>query len=267
MCRPTYFDVTYRINPWMHPGAPVDTARAVAQWETLVATYRRLGHTVSLVEPVAGQPDMVFAANGGLVVDGKAVAARFRNAQRTGEQEPYARALAGLGLPDPLRPTLINEGEGDFLLAGGQLLMGTGFRSDPLAALEVQEHFGRPVVTLQLTDPRFYHLDTALAVLAERRICYLPQAFSPGSRAVLERLFPGALHAAEADAVVLGLNAVSDGNNVVVAAQATGLHAQLRDRGFTVVPVDVSELLLAGGGIKCCTLEVRPAGLELAATG
>ena len=50
MCRPTHFAVTYRINPWMDPAAPYDTARAVAQWETLRRTYLELGTDPQLRE-------------------------------------------------------------------------------------------------------------------------------------------------------------------------------------------------------------------------
>ena len=88
-------------------------------------------------------------------------------------------------------------------------------------------------------------------------VAYLPEAFSPGSQAVLRRLFPDAVHASAADAEVLGLNAVSDGRTVVLPAQATSLAAALRDRGYETVGVDLSELLKAGGGPKCCTLRLR----------
>jgi N-dimethylarginine dimethylaminohydrolase len=50
---------------------------------------------------------------------------------------------------------------------------------------------------------------------------------------------------------------VSDGRHVVLPAQAVGLAAALAERGYTPVPVDLSELLKGGGGPKCCTLEVR----------
>jgi N-dimethylarginine dimethylaminohydrolase len=111
-------------------------------------------------------------------------------------------------------------------------------------------------VTLQLVDPRYYHLDTALAVLSPTDIAYFPGAFSPGSQAVLRRLFPNAILASAEDAAVLGLNAVSDGRRVVLPKAATGLIAKLAARGYEPVPVDVSELHKAGGGPKCCTLEV-----------
>ena len=41
MCRPTHFAVTYKINPWMDPTAPYDTALAISQWEGLKAAYER----------------------------------------------------------------------------------------------------------------------------------------------------------------------------------------------------------------------------------
>jgi N-dimethylarginine dimethylaminohydrolase len=72
MCRPDHFAVTYAINPWMDPVAGADTARAVRQWESLRDTYIALGHRVSLIDPIEGLPDMVFAANGALVVGGRA---------------------------------------------------------------------------------------------------------------------------------------------------------------------------------------------------
>ena len=257
MCRPTYFAVDYVINPWMDPSAPVDTDRAIAQWTALADTYRRLGHTVELIEPIAGLPDMVFAANGATVIDGTVLGSQFRYPERAEEGPAYLNwfARSGFGTQEAKS---VNEGEGDLLLTERFLLAGTGFRTDLDAHSQAQELFGRPVVTLKLVDPRFYHLDTALTVLGgPAGVAYLPEAFSPGSQKVLRQLFPDAVIAREEDAAVLGLNAVSDGRRVVMPVQATGLMAQLAERGYEPVGIDLSELRKAGGGPKCCTLEVR----------
>jgi N-dimethylarginine dimethylaminohydrolase len=256
MCRPTYFAVDYRINPWMDPTAPYDTALAIAQWSSLYAAFRELGHTVDLIDPVPGLPDMVFAANGATVVDGTVLAVQFRDPERADEAPAYRSWFerAGFRVHESKH---VNEGEGDILLAGDLLLAGTGFRTVAAAHDQVQEVFGRPVITLQLVDPAYYHLDTALCVLSDTDIAYFPGAFSPGSQAVLRRLYPDAVIASAADAAVLGLNAVSDGHTVVLPAQAEGLNAALRARGYATIGVDLSELRKAGGGPKCCTLEVR----------
>ncbi len=200
---------------------------------------------------------MVVAANGGLVIEGRALGARFTHAERRAEGPAYVSLLSRMSLKQVIEPVHVNEGEGDFLVVGGLVLAGTGFRTDPGAHTEVQELFGIPVISLQLVDPRFYHLDTALAVLDDSTVAYYPEALSPGSRGVLQRLFPDAIPASEADAVVLGLNAVSDGRHVVLPDAARDLADQLRERGYVPIGVDLSELLKAGGSVKCCTLEIR----------
>ena len=257
MCRPTYFAVDYVINPWMDPTAPVDVERAVAQWTALTDTYRSLGHTVELIEPIPGLPDMVFAANGATVIDGTVLGAEFRYPERAAEGPAYLDWFAQRGFVTQEAKS-VNEGEGDLLLTERYLLAGTGFRTDLYAHAQAQELFGRPVITLQLVDPHYYHLDTALTVLGgPAGVAYLPEAFSAGSRKVLRQLFPDAILASATDAAVLGLNAVSDGRRVVLPVQARGLAAQLTQRGYEPVGVDLSELRMAGGGPKCCTLEVR----------
>lgn len=263
MCPPRYFAVDYVINPWMDPSVPVDVERAMAQWTALRDLYRELGHVVEELEPRPGLPDMVFAANTGTVIDGRVLGARFRASQRAAEAEHARRWFVEHGYRDVTMPAQINEAEGDFAWTGRVLLAGTGFRTDPEAHREAQEVLGVPVVSLRLTDPRYYHLDTALCVLSEAtdtapaEIAYYPDAFSRGSRRVLERLFPGAVAADANDAACLGLNAVSDGLHVVLPREATGLADRLAARGYEPVFVDVSELRKAGGGPKCCTLELR----------
>jgi N-dimethylarginine dimethylaminohydrolase len=256
MTAPTFFAVEYAINPWMDTSTTVDTHVAMNQWETLRQTYKELGHTVELVEPVAGLPDMVYAANGGLLVNGKAVVAKFAYPQRAGESAAYAEWMARHGC-QPAVTRHVNEGQGDLLVVGSIVLAGYGFRTEREAHAEIAAHVQMPVVSLELIDPRFYHLDTALAVLDDTTIAYYPPAFSDEARATLLELFPDAIEVADADANVLGLNVVSDGLHVVMPAAASGFADQLREAGFRPIGVDLSELLKGGGSVKCCTLEVH----------
>jgi N-dimethylarginine dimethylaminohydrolase len=257
MCPPVHFAVSYAINPWMDPGRPADAATAMEQWSRLLQVYRELGHDVRMIEPVTGLPDMVFAANGATMVGGTVLGARFRHPQRAAEAWAYLDWFRANGYADVRTPRHVNEGEGDILVAGDVLLAGYGFRTEVAAAGELAEAFGLPVVSLRLVDPRFYHLDTALCVLDADTAMYYPAAFDDAGRAAIAARFAELIEAKDEDAEVLGLNAVSDGRHVVLPVQAVGLAAQLRAHGFEPVGVDVSELLKAGGGPKCCTLELR----------
>ncbi|MEZ0089548.1 N-dimethylarginine dimethylaminohydrolase [Streptacidiphilus sp. EB129] len=258
MCAPTHYDVNYSINPWMHPDKPTNTELALTQWEQLRGLLRDLGHEVLEISPVPGLPDMVFAANGATMIDGRVLSARFRYPQRVPEGPAYLAWFQhhGFTVRDAVH---INEGEGDLLFTGERVLAGTGFRTHPDSHAEAAEFFGREVVTLHLVNSEFYHLDTALSVLDHDEVMYYPEAFSAESRQVLRDLYPDAILANQEDAAVFGLNSVSDGRHVLLAPQAVHLHQELADRGFVPIGIDLSELLKAGGSAKCCTLEIREA--------
>jgi N-dimethylarginine dimethylaminohydrolase len=265
MCPPTYFDVTYSINPWMDPSRHVDRGLALQQWWGLVDVYRDTGHRVDLLEPLPGMPDMVFAANGATVVAGRALSARFANSQREAETAVHTAwhqrngILYGGG--EVQQPIAVNEAEGDFAVLSKNILAGYGFRTTLDAHRELARLTDREVISLELVDPRLFHLDLALTVLDDVRdqIAYYPDAFSQDSRQLLRELFPDALIANEHDAYAFGLNAVSDGLHVFIPAGARQLREELATAGYWPISVDLSELIKGGGSVKCCTQEIRPA--------
>ncbi|MCG5453967.1 arginine deiminase-related protein [Micromonospora sp. PSH03] len=260
MCSPEYFAVEYAINPWMDVTTPVDRGLAVKQWDRLRETLVGLGHDVHLLTAEQGLPDMVYAANGGFVVDGSVYGARFKHEQRAAEAVAHHAFYEAQGWRF-IAPSETNEGEGDFAYVpeahGGLILAGHGFRTEIPAHAEAQEALGRPVVSLRLIDPRFYHLDVALAAIDDANVVYFPGAFSAASQRVLTQLFPDAVIADDEDAMAFGLNLVSDGANVVLNSEATRLAGKLKAAGYTPVPVELAELKKGGGSVKCCIAELR----------
>lgn len=265
LCPPEHFEVTYAINPWMDAARGIDRERAHEQWDDLVATYRRLGHQVDVIHPEPGLPDMVFAANGALVVDGRVFASRFRYAERAAEADAYLAWLRANVDPTAALPQYTIEGEGDLLVVGDVILAGHGFRTDRRAHDEVAAWSGREVVSLELVDPRYYHLDTCIGVLDDETIAWLPDAFSPAAQAELRRRYPTAIEVDADEAAMLALNVVSDGRHVIVPPDARRFAAALEEVGFVPVAVELSEFLAAGGGAKCTTMELRPAIIDVSA--
>jgi N-dimethylarginine dimethylaminohydrolase len=260
MCPPEHYEVAYAINPWMDTTVPVDAGLALKQWEGLRETLTGLGHAVHVLPAEPYLPDMVYAANGAFTVDGVAYGARFKHPQRTAEAAAHRAFYESRGWA--YRPAShTNEGEGDLVYLpeayGGMILAGYGFRTEQAAHAEAQDVLGRPVVSLRLVEPRFYHLDTALAALDDGTIAYYPGAFAESSRRVLRQLFPDALLADDADAYAFGLNLVGDGRHVVLNAEATGMARKLEAAGYTPILVELSELKKGGGSVKCCVAELR----------
>jgi N-dimethylarginine dimethylaminohydrolase len=262
MCPPEHFTVEYAINPWMDTTVAVDAGLARQQWQLLHDTLTGLGHAVHVLDAEPGLPDMVYAANGAFSVDGAVYGARFKYPQRSAEAAAHQLFYAN-GQWAFADPQHVNEGEGDFAYLpgayGGLILAGHGFRTDPAAHAEAQEVLGRPVISLKLVDPAFYHLDTALAALDDRHITYYPEAFSAASQRILRQLFPDAVIADRQDAEAFGLNLVSDGRHVVLNHEATGMAEKVRAAGYHPVHVELSELKRGGGSVKCAVAELRPA--------
>ena len=257
MCKPEYFDIEYEINAWMSVDNKVDTERARQQWQQLHDQYKKLGFEIELIVPVKGLPDMVFTANGALVIDGKVALPRFRFSERQPETAHFEKWFEEHGYEQRMQPKANFEGEGDALVLDGKILAGWGFRSSREAHTELAEYFGREVVSLHLVDDHFYHIDTCLAILSEHAIAFYPAAFDEESQQRLRSLVPTVIEASDADARAFGLNAMSDGQHVMCSDRAADFHEQLKAAGFTPVPTPISEFQKSGGGVKCLTLTLR----------
>jgi N-dimethylarginine dimethylaminohydrolase len=263
MCAPQFFDIEYEINPWMHVENPVDIGIAQAQWKRLHETYREIGWEVRLIEPVEHLPDMVFTANGGLVIDRNVALPMFRQPERQGEVAHFRRWFEGRGY-NVFQPSHDFEGEGDALLWNDIIFAGYPWRSDRSSHAELGEFFGRRIVGLQLADARFYHLDTAFTIVDGNTIALYPDAFTDESVRAVRDIVPNVIEAEAADALAYGLNAASDGIRIVLSDRALGLIEAYRERGLDVRPTPISEFQKSGGGVKCLSLELRRNGIGAA---
>jgi|SoiMetStandDraft_5_1073268.scaffolds.fasta_scaffold02689_4 N-dimethylarginine dimethylaminohydrolase len=271
MCRPQYFAVTYSINPWMDPAAWRESgdalhATAARQWQGLFRALGSNGAIVETVEPQDGLPDLVFTANSAVVLDGKAVLARFRHAQRQGEEPVFAAAFQGLrarGLIDEvvtLPQGVALEGAGDCLWDPHRRMfwMGSGFRTDAAAREIVAAEFGVPCVALRLADPSYYHLDTAFSPLPCGAVIYYPGAFTPEALAEIHaRVAPEQrIELLPADAARFAANAVSFGRTILLSSCSEALRGRLNDRGYKVVKTPLAAFLRSGGSACCLTLRL-----------
>jgi N-dimethylarginine dimethylaminohydrolase len=271
MCEPTHFGVTYSINPWMDPASWARDDRALGatarcQWTAYRRVLTRLGASIELMAPVSGLPDLVFTANAALVLDRTALLARFRHPERRAEESHVAaafRSLQARGIIDEvvaLPDGVVHEGAGDCVWDETRQLfwMGHGPRSALGARAVVAETFGVDVVALELVDPRFYHMDTALSALPGGEVMYVPGAFTPaGLGAIHERVPPGLrIELGPEDAERLAANTVCIGDTLVMSACSRRLRATLRERGYRVATTSLASFQRSGGSAFCLTLRL-----------
>jgi N-dimethylarginine dimethylaminohydrolase len=252
------FGIEYEINPWMHTNNRVDRALAKQQWQQVYDIYtKQLGWDVQLAPPVEHLPDLVFATDCCLMLDGKILLSNFRHPERQPESAQYEQWFKAHGYTNIKKAAHSFEGGGDNLVCGDKILAGYGFRSEPEAADELREYFGREVIPLHIVDPFFYHLDTSVAVLSDETVAFYPPALDAESQARLRAAIPNVIEATREEAEGFGLNAVSDGRTIITSNQSESLLNKYRAAGFEVIGISILEFRKSGGGVKCMTLELR----------
>lgn len=263
MCPPTYYGIEYEINPWMSRLRGTDPGLATAQWTHLRDVLTgACGAKVERIEPHAGLPDLVFTANAALIVDHRAILSRFRFPARSGEEPVFREWFAAKGYDVVELPEdVFFEGEGDALFCGEQLFCGYHFRSEIRSHDLIGRLLGRRILSLQLADPRFYHLDTCFCPLTSEQAMYFPGAFDDYGRRVLSANIPDLIEVSEEDALRFGCNAIRVESQIVLPAGCTKLVGDLCSRGYRVLPVNLSEYLKSGGAAKCLVLRLDPSAI------
>jgi N-dimethylarginine dimethylaminohydrolase len=259
MSPPDYFSVDYAINPWMEVGA-VNLDLAKKQWDNLVELIeKKAGGTVEVLPAVEGLPDLVFTANAAFIHDKKAIIARYKHPERQGE-EPYCTAWFSqkgyevITLPEEM----FFEGAGDALKWKDRVFAGYKTRTAIVSHHRLSQETGLPVLSLELIDERFYHIDVCICPLDTGDFIYYPEAFDHYGKQVIEANIPEknriAVSAKEAEQ--FACNSISIGETVIFNEGSIQLAETLKTRGLNVLQVDLSEFIKAGGSAKCLTLKI-----------
>ncbi len=271
MCRPDHFAVAYTINPWMDPESWARRNAALAaaarrQWDGLYRAMRNEGAAIELVPPLPNLPDLVFTANSAVVLDGKALLARFRHPERRAEEPQFEAAFRRLQERGLIRSVhrlpehLVLEGAGDCVWDPTRNIfwMGSGQRSDAAARAAVEREFGVEAAVLELVDPRFYHMDTAFRPLPGGEVIYYPNAFTAAGRAEIARRVDAdkRIPLKFDDARRLAANTVSIGRTLILSSCSNRLRTTLEQRGYRVVATPLDAFLRSGGSAFCLTLRL-----------
>ena len=257
MCPPDHYGIEYEINPWMDRRRTCNHELAVRQWNGLRQLLEDNGASVLCLTPVAGLPDLVFTANAALIFGDLAIPGNFRHPERRGEEGHARQWLREHGfqiheLPD----RLFFEGAGDALFCGDTLFAGYRIRSDIRAHLAIGDRLGCRVISLELVDPHYYHLDTCFCPLSPGVAVYYPQAFDDYGRKVLRERIDDLISVNDAEAANFACNAVVLQRTVITNTGCAQLHRELRTRGFQACETPLGEFVKAGGSAKCLTLRL-----------
>ncbi len=258
MCPPNYYGIEYEINPWMSRSRQSDRRLAQDQWSGLYRILEnRLGFDIELIQPRAGLPDMVFTANAGFVWRNKFIVSRFRHEVRQGEVAHFEHWFRDQGYETiHVRGENYFEGEGDLLPCGELFFAGYHTRSDILSHESIAEIIEKEILSLELTNAWFYHLDTCFCPLAEGCALYYPPAFDPYALRVLENNIPELIPVPDPEARLFACNAIVSEKRVVMNVGCRWVRDKLESMGYSVFETPLGEFIKAGGSAKCLVLRI-----------
>jgi len=261
MVEPEHFRVDYAINPFMDPAHQPDPAATREQWDAIAEAITTAGGRVEVLEQRPDAPDMVYAMNLGLPLQGgphgrAAVLSHMRHPERRMETESAAAWFADHGY------TLHRFGKdgvgahfeaGDAFAWRGELVVGHGPRTEELALKHLAHELGVTVRGVRITHPGMYHLDLGFCPLDDTRAMVCPAAFDDDSARDLLALVPEPLVLSEAEAMTFCANSIVVGRTVIMPTCPDRVRAQLEAWEFEIVVVGVPEFLKGGGAIRCLT--------------
>jgi N-dimethylarginine dimethylaminohydrolase len=153
-----------------------------------------------------------------------------------------------------LPENLYFEGEGDALFGGDVLFCGYKFRSDIQSHRAIADRLGGLVVSVELVDPRFYHLDTCFCPLPDGGAVWFPPAFDDyGQRAIRDHV-RDLIDVEPEEAVHFCCNAVVLDRDIVLPQGAPKLVTALQERGYRCHQLAMTEFIKAGGACKCLVM-------------
>lgn len=257
VCPPTFFQIEYEINPWMHVSNKVNHKKAQEEFENLVQIYKRIGLEVLEIKQKIGLPDMVFTANHGFILDKLFIKSNFRYPQRRKESDFAEDYFQKRGfIIKSLPRTVFFEGQGDLLFRDSKFFLGYGYRSSIECKKYLENILETTIISFALNNPFFYHLDTCFAPLGNGKVIINPDAFSTEDREAIKDNFQTVIHASKEDNQVFCCNLIVHNNTVVIGKGISNeLKRSLERENFEIIEIEMGEFLKSGGSVKCLTLE------------
>lgn len=229
----------------------VSYEKALGQWKNYVKTINELGWETILVDPVDGCPDQVFIEDTMFVYEDLAIMTHPGVEVRRPEIEAAERAVkaAGYRIAHIEAPGTVDGG--DILKFGGKVWVGLTPRGrtneEGVRQLaELLKEFGAEVIPVVCSH--VLHLKSGMTALYDGTVIgYEPKVDDPS---VWEKFM--------AVPEFIGTQVIIMENNKIIMSAAAPQTAQiLRDKGYDVVTVDISEFEKMEGSVTCMSVRLR----------
>ncbi|MFG6496473.1 dimethylarginine dimethylaminohydrolase family protein [Fictibacillus sp. UD] len=255
VCEPRYMKIDEIINETQRHFAKdnINMKRAMKQHQLFVETMKNNGVDVYKLPAIERFPEQVFTRDIGFTIGETVFVSRMGSNIRDGEEKVLRNWL----LEHQINLSLI-EGDriegGDVIVHGDTVFIGVSGRTSEETIKELQSQLPHMNVVSVPFHPKYLHLDCVFNILSEKDALIYKDAFDDKEYQILAAKF-NIIEVEKDEQFTLGTNVLSIGNNKVLSLPVNKkVNAALRERGFDVLEVDISEIIKSGGSFRCCSM-------------
>lgn len=238
----------------------LDKKKIDEEFNLLVQTYQNLGIEVFFLPPNETYPDSVFARDFGACLKDGYILGRFKHEYRKNERKAYEKKMQKLNIPQLFK---VHEGYfegGDFFFLDDKtIVIGLLERTNQIGYQEIKEHFKNQYEVLFVkSDPEFLHLDMCFNLIDEHLALICKDAFDISFLQELQKRNIELIEVSKEDIFRHGLNVQALGDKKVLALKKNhDINLQIKQKGYEVIELDITEILKCGGGIHCMTFPLK----------
>ncbi|MFI3172270.1 MAG: arginine deiminase family protein [Eubacteriales bacterium] len=239
----------------------LDIEKMLREHEAFVEAYRKNGVEVEFLEADEERPNAVFARDfGGCIKEGY-ILGQFKLDMREKEHIDYETKMKDLGIP---RIAVCEDGifeGGDFAYLREKVIaVGMADRTNEAAIPELKEQLeplGYEIIAVPL-KAKYLHLDMCFNLVDEHLAVAYKEGLPEEFIAILQTLKIDIIEVEEESIFAHGCNLQPLGNHRVLSLKKNvSVNEALRNNGMTVIELDITEILKAGGGPHCMTFPLE----------
>ncbi|MGE6259734.1 dimethylarginine dimethylaminohydrolase family protein [Heyndrickxia sporothermodurans] len=257
LCQPQYMSIREVINEtqehFKNEGIHIEIA--LKQHYELVETLKKYNIDVILLPYHKKYPEQVFTRDIGFTLGQTIFVAEMASDVRKGEQDVLKQWLEDEEISYYNLVDHLIEG-GDVIIDQKTIYIGLSNRTNIGAVRHLQSLLTQfEVIPVPFTE-KYLHLDCVFNVISENLALIFIDAFSEKEINFFRSRYE-LIEVSKKEQFTLGTNVLVIGNRTVLSQPINlGVNKELRNHGFDVVEVDISEIIKSGGSFRCCTLPI-----------
>lgn len=257
LCQPQYMTIREIINETQEhfKKEGIHIERALEQHAEFVRILQENNVDVILLPYHKKYPEQVFTRDVGFTLGQTIFVAKMATEVRSGEENILKQWLEDEEIS---YYNLIEERieGGDVVIDQNTIYVGLSNRTDEKAVEQLQRLLNNFKIIPIPFKEKYLHLDCIFNIVSPEVALIYKNALTQKEINFFAARYD-LIEVSEEEQFQLGTNVLSIGNKRILSLPVNiNVNKQLRNRGFQVIEVDITEIIKSGGSFRCCTLPI-----------